>query len=60
MWRERQVDVRVAGVAALDQGTLVPRAAFHPKFYVFDRPDGTVAKLGDVRKSDEPRAHHQQ
>ena len=45
MWHERQAEVRVAGIAALDQGTLVPKAAFHPKFYVFDRPDGTVASL---------------
>ena len=45
MWHERQAEVCVAGVAALNQGTLVPRAAFHPKFYVFDRPDGTVATL---------------
>lgn len=45
MWLERQAEVRVAGVAALERGTLVPEAAFHPKFYVFDRPDGTVGSL---------------
>ena len=45
MWRNVRADLHVAGTAALDRGTLVPEAAFHPKFYVFDRPDGTVASL---------------
>ncbi len=45
MWQNVQADVRVAGVAALDHGTLMPKVAFHPKFYVFDKPDGTVASL---------------
>ena len=45
MWRDEQADVHVAGTAALDRGTLVPEVAFHPKFYVFDRPDGAVASL---------------
>lgn len=45
MWQAEQAEVRVAGAAALDRGTLLPEAAFHPKFYVFDRPDGTVASL---------------
>lgn len=45
MWQDMQADVRVAGAAALDRGTLMPAAAFHPKFYVFDKADGTVASL---------------
>ena len=45
MWHGRQADVHVAGTAALDRGTLMPETAFHPKFYVFDRPDGKVASL---------------
>ena len=44
-WHNLKADVYVAGTAALDRGTLVPEAAFHPKFYLFDRPDGTVACL---------------
>lgn len=39
MWRDREADVHVAGAAALDRGALMPEVAFHPKFYVFDRPD---------------------
>ena len=45
MWQNVQADVRVAGAAALAHGTLMPEAAFHPKFYVFDKPDGRVASL---------------
>jgi len=45
MWRDGQADVYVAGTAALDRGALMPEVAFHPKFYVFDRPDCTVACL---------------
>ena len=45
MWRNLQADVHVAGTSALDRGTLMPEAAFHPKFYVFDRLDGTIASL---------------
>ena len=45
MWQDMQADVRVAGAAALDRGTFMPVAAFHPKFYVFDKPDGTVASF---------------
>lgn len=37
--------VLVSGVSLLERETLVPEAAFHPKFYLFDRPDGTVASL---------------
>ena len=32
--------VLVAGVASLQRGSLVPRTAFHPKLYVFNRRDG--------------------
>ena len=45
MWHDQRADVQVAGTAVLDRGTLVPEAAFHPKFYVVDRLDGTVACL---------------
>ena len=45
MWHNLQADVYVAGTAVLAHATLVPEAAFHPKFYVFDRPDGTVGCL---------------
>ncbi len=37
--------VLVAGVSSLERGNLIPQAAFHPKFYLFDRPDGTVGSL---------------
>ena len=37
--------VLVAGTSLLERGNLVPESAFHPKFYLFDRPDGTVASL---------------
>ena len=37
--------VLVSGVSLLEQESLVPEAAFHPKFYLFDKPDGTVASL---------------
>lgn len=37
--------VLVAGTTSMERGNLLPNAAFHPKFYVFDRPDGTVASL---------------
>ena len=45
MWRQAGAEVLVAGTRALDGGTLMPATAFHPKLYVFDRPDGTVASL---------------
>ena len=37
--------ILVAGTSSIERGHLLPSAAFHPKFYVFDRPDGTVASL---------------
>jgi hypothetical protein len=37
--------VLVAGVSLLDQGNLVPRTAFHPKLYLFERPDGAIGSL---------------
>lgn len=37
--------VLVSGTSLLERETLVPKSAFHPKFYLFDRPDGTVASL---------------
>lgn len=45
MWRQSGAAVLVAGTGALDQGTLTPAAAFHPKLYVFDKPDGNIASL---------------
>ena len=45
MWHQAGAEVLVAGTRALDGGTLMPATAFHPKLYVFDRPDGTVASL---------------
>lgn len=45
MWHQQRADVYVAGTAALDSRTLMPKVAFHPKFYVFDKSDGTVASL---------------
>ena len=37
--------VLVSGASLLERETLIPEAAFHPKFYLFDRPDGTVGSL---------------
>lgn len=37
--------VLVAGVSLLEHGNLVPHIAFHPKLYLFERPDGTVGSL---------------
>ncbi len=37
--------VLVAGVEQLQIGSLIPRSAFHPKFYVVGRPNGTVGTL---------------
>lgn len=37
--------VLVSGVTLLQRGSLIPSAAFHPKFYVFGRPDGTIGSL---------------
>ena len=37
--------VLVAGASLLEQGNLVPETAFHPKFYLFDMLDGTIASL---------------
>jgi hypothetical protein len=38
-------NVLVAGAPLLDRGNLVPHTAFHPKFYIFDRPDGAVGSM---------------
>ena len=46
MWhRQSETEVLVAGAAALGSGSLTPAVAFHPKLYVFDKPDGGVASL---------------
>jgi hypothetical protein len=37
--------VLVAGASMLAQRNLIPRAAFHPKFYIFGRPDRTIGSL---------------
>ncbi len=45
-WRDAgNSQVLVAGASMLDQGSLIPRAAFHPKFYIFGRPDRTTGSL---------------
>ena len=45
-WQEKaNCRVCVAGVSSLERGNLIPKTAFHPKLYVFDRQDGTVAGL---------------
>ena len=45
-WRDQpNTRVLVAGASGLDRGSLAPTAAFHPKFYVFDREDGCIASL---------------
>ena len=45
-WAEKpNCRVLVAGAPSLERGSLVPRTAFHPKLYVFDRPDGVLAGL---------------
>ena len=46
MWHDLPAtEVFVAGTSVLAGRTLRPEAAFHPKFYAFDRLDGTVASL---------------
>jgi HKD family nuclease len=37
--------VLVAGTALLPRRRLIPQTAFHTKFYLFDRPDGTTGSL---------------
>lgn len=45
-WQEQpNCRVLVAGAPFLERGNLNPTTAFHPKLYVFDRPDGVVAGL---------------
>ena len=45
-WREkRNCEVLIAGTEQLAQGSLIPTSAFHTKFYLFDRPDGTLGSL---------------
>ena len=45
-WRDaRNSEVFVAGVSGLDEGNLLPRSAFHPKLYLFDRPNGRTGGL---------------
>ncbi|MCZ7641505.1 MAG: hypothetical protein M5U33_00490 [Pseudorhodoplanes sp.] len=38
-------NVFVAGTEQLQRGSLIPKSAFHPKFYVVGRPNGTVGTL---------------
>ena len=45
LWRQSGAEVLVAGTEVLEGPSLTPATAFHPKLYVFDRPDGTVASL---------------
>ena len=45
-WQEKpNCRVLVAGAPSLERSSLFPRTAFHPKLYVFDRPDGVLAGL---------------
>jgi len=45
-WKSRNnCVVRVAGAHQLSRGTLLPLTAFHPKFYIIDKPNGTLASL---------------
>lgn len=44
-WRERGSQVYVAGSRMVENGSLIPRAAFHPKFYLFGRPNGSIGSL---------------
>jgi len=45
-WREvRGTRVLVAGAGLLEHGNLVPQVAFHPKLYVFDKPEGRIGSL---------------
>lgn len=45
-WQEKpNCRVLVAGAPSLERNSLVPKTAFHPKLYVFDRPDGVLAGL---------------
>ena len=44
-WLEKGSRVLVAGHEMIDTGRLIPRAAFHPKFYLIYRPDGSVGSL---------------
>ncbi len=44
-WLERGSRVLVAGNEPVAAGRLIPQAAFHPKFYLIDRPDGSVGSL---------------
>lgn len=45
LWRQSGAEVLVAGTEVLEGASLTPATAFHPKLYVFDRPDGKVASL---------------
>ncbi len=45
-WRDmRNCQVLVAGASRLEQGSIIPYAAFHPKLYLFGRANGTVGGL---------------
>jgi HKD family nuclease len=37
--------ILVAGTSGVQVGRLIPRTAFHPKFYIVGRPDGHVGSL---------------
>lgn len=37
--------VFVAGAGLVEQGNLVPQVAFHPKLYLFDKPEGRIGSL---------------
>lgn len=46
LWRDvPRSRVFIVGAGLLEQGNLVPQVAFHPKLYVFDKPEGAIGSL---------------
>lgn len=44
-WMDRNSRVLVVGSDVLNEERLIPRTAFHPKFYLFEKPDGSIGSL---------------
>jgi HKD family nuclease len=44
-WLEKNSRVLVAGAEMVENHRLNPRTAFHPKFYLFGRPNGSIGSL---------------
>lgn len=50
-WKEAENSrVLVAGASLLPRRNLIPQTAFHTKFYLFDRPDGTTEARYSLQK----------